>query len=173
MAEATKYDRIVSFLLDNWIIATIVIVATIIAFIPSLRDGFIQIINFFKSILNKTPNDFTIKYQDETITFECKLKSTLFDIVKINAITHTLGVSAEHQWVNNFYPKYKFISQSLSKFQVNESMSLYFDTLILINDKGHKKTIYFDISEFFNDGGTTSSDLYKFAMGKINELYNR
>lgn len=37
--EATKYDTIINFLLDNWIIATIVVAAVVIGSIPSLREG--------------------------------------------------------------------------------------------------------------------------------------
>lgn len=37
--ETTKYDTIINFLLDNWIIATIVVIAVVIGFIPSLREG--------------------------------------------------------------------------------------------------------------------------------------
>lgn len=51
--EATKYDTIINFLLDNWIIATIVIIAVVIGFIPSLRDGIKQIYDFIKGLFKK------------------------------------------------------------------------------------------------------------------------
>ena len=43
METTTKYDTIINFFLDNWIIATIVVAAVVIGFIPSLRDGIKQI----------------------------------------------------------------------------------------------------------------------------------
>lgn len=39
METTTKYDTIINFLLDNWIIAIIVVIAVVIGFIPSLREG--------------------------------------------------------------------------------------------------------------------------------------
>lgn len=39
METTTKYDTIINFFLDNWIIATIVVAAVVIGFIPSLREG--------------------------------------------------------------------------------------------------------------------------------------
>ena len=39
METTTKYDTIIYFFLDNWIIATIVVAAVVIGFIPSLREG--------------------------------------------------------------------------------------------------------------------------------------
>ena len=98
--EATKYDTIINFLLDNWIIATIVIIAVVIGFIPSLRDGIKQIYDFIKGLFKK--REFVINYKDETITFEIMLRSQHFDIVKIHAITHALGVHSEREWINKY-----------------------------------------------------------------------
>ena len=39
MESTTKYDQIANFFLDNWIVAIIVVIAVVIGFIPSLRDG--------------------------------------------------------------------------------------------------------------------------------------
>ena len=171
MEDATKYDKIINFFLNNWIIALVVLIAVLIAFIPSFRDGIIQVSNFFKMLFRKKAKDYVIEHQGETITFEYKTKSVFFDIIKINAITHHLGVSAEYQWIKKYYPNYRLRIQSLSQIEVNESQSLYFDTLELENERGQKKVIYFDISEFFNEGGHTSSDLDEFAKAKIKELY--
>jgi len=173
MPDTTKYDKIVVFLLDNWIVSIIVVIAVVIASIPSLRDGIVQISKFMKTIFSNKTKDYVIKYDCETITFEYKTKSTLFDIVKINAITHGLGVRAEYQWVRKYYPNYTTTSQGLSKIKVNENLSLHFDTLTIINDRGQQKNIYFDISEFFNDAGHTSADMDKFARAKIKELHEK
>ena len=39
METITKYDTIINFFLDTWIIATIVVAAVVIGSIPSLREG--------------------------------------------------------------------------------------------------------------------------------------
>lgn len=173
MTDTTKYDKIVAFLLDNWIVSILVVVAVVIASIPSLRDGIVQISKFFKTIFSYRTKDYIIKHEGETITFEYKTKSALFDIVKINAITHSLGIHAEYQWISRYYPNYTTISQGLSKIKVNKNQTLHFDTLTIINDKGQKKVIYFDISEFFNNAGHTSANLDKFARTKIRELHEK
>lgn len=51
--DATKHDIIIQFLLDNWIIATLVILAGIVMVIPQLRDGIKLIITWFKSLLQQ------------------------------------------------------------------------------------------------------------------------
>lgn len=51
--DATKHDIIIQFLLDNWIIATLVILAGIVMAIPQLRDGIKLIITGFKSFLQQ------------------------------------------------------------------------------------------------------------------------
>lgn len=104
METTTKYDTIINFFLDNWIIATIVVAAVVIGFIPSLRDGIKQIYDLIKEAFKK--EEFVIKYKDETITFEIMLRSQHFDIVKIHAITHVLGVHSEREWINKYYPDY-------------------------------------------------------------------
>lgn len=139
MTDTTKYDKIVTFLLDNWIVSIIVVIAVVIASIPSLRDGIVQISKFVKTIFSNKTKDYVINYEGETITFEYKTKSTLFDIVKINAITHDLGVHAEYQWIRKYYPNYKTTSQGLSKIKINKNQSLHFDTLTIINDRGQKR----------------------------------
>lgn len=49
MESTTKYDTIVNILLDNWIIAIIVVIALVIGFIPSLRDGIKSIVEWYKT----------------------------------------------------------------------------------------------------------------------------
>lgn len=171
MESATKYDKIVNFFLDNWIISIIVFVLIVIAFIPSLRDGLVEIYRIVKKVFNRKEKDLVIEYKGEKITFEYKTKSIHFDIVKINAITHVLGVASEFKWLNKYYPKYKKISQGLSSVEVNENESLYYDLLTIKTKTGQIKRIYFDISSFFGDNGCTSTDIDKFAREKIKEQY--
>lgn len=168
MEKTTKYNDLTNFFLDNWLFSIVILICVIIAFIPSFRDGVLHILKIFR----KKRKDFIIQHKDETITFEYKIKSKLFDIVKINAVTHNIGVNAEYLWLKKYYPDYKQKCQSLSRVQIDENQSLHFDIIWIKNSKGESKQIYFDISGFFNDGGNTSSNLHEFAKNKIKELNN-
>lgn len=170
METTTKYDTIINFFLDNWIIATIVVAAVVIGFIPSLRDGIKQIYDLIKEAFKK--EEFIIKYKDETITFEIMLRSQHFDIVKIHAITHVLGVHSEREWINKYYPDYSWGMQKLRNITLDGNKSIPFDIICISKGNNHKE-IYFDLSDFFNESGCTSSDINKFAEGKIKEIYNR
>ena len=170
METTTKYDTIINFFLDNWIIATIVVAAVVIGFIPSLRDGIKQIYDLIKEAFKK--EEFVIKYKDETITFEIMLRSQHFDIVKIHAITHVLGVHSEREWINKYYPDYSWGMQMLRDITLDGNKSIPFDIIYISKGNKHKE-IYFDISDFFNESGCTSSDINEFAEGKIKEIYNR
>ena len=175
METTTKYDTIINFFLDNWIIATIVVAAIIIGFIPSLRDGIKQIYDLIKEAFKKEAfkkEEFVIKYKDETITFEIMLRSQHFDIVKIQAITHVLGVHSEREWINKYYPDYSWGMQKLRNITLDGNKSIPFDIICISKGNNHKE-IYFDLSDFFNESGCTSSDINKFAEGKIKEIYNR
>lgn len=170
METTTKYDTIINFFLDNWIIATIVVAAVVIGFIPSLRDEIKQIYDLIKEAFKK--EEFVIKYKDETITFEIMLRSQHFDIVKIHAITHVLGVHSEREWINKYYPDYSWGMQKLRNITLDGNKSIPFDIICISKGNNHKE-IYFDLSDFFNESGCTSSDINKFAEGKIKEIYNR
>ena len=170
METTTKYDTIINFFLDNWIIATIVVAAVVIGFIPSLRDGIKQIYDLIKEAFKK--EEFVIKYKDETITFEIMLRSQHFDIVKIHAITHVLGVHSEREWINKYYPDYSWGMQKLRNITLDGNKSIPFDIICISKGNNHKE-IYFDLSDFFNESGCTSSDINKFAEGKNKEIYNR
>lgn len=170
METTTKYDTIINFFLDNWIIATIVVAAVVIGFIPSLRDGIKQIYDLIKEAFKK--EEFIIKYKDETKTFEIMLRSQHFDIVKIHAITHVLGVHSEREWINKYYPDYSWGMQKLRNITLDGNKSIPFDIICISKGNNHKE-IYFDLSDFFNESGCTSSDINKFAEGKIKEIYNR
>lgn len=55
MVDTTKHDTIINYLLDNWIIAILVILAGIVMAIPQLRDGVKLITEWFKSMFRKEP----------------------------------------------------------------------------------------------------------------------
>lgn len=148
METTTKYDTIINFFLDNWIIATIVVAAVVIGFIPSLRDGIKQIYDLIKEAFKK--EEFVIKYKDETITFEIMLRSQHFDIVKIHAITHVLGVHSEREWINKYYPDYSWGMQKLRNITLDGNKSIPFDIICISKGNNHKE-IYFDLSDFLTN----------------------
>ncbi|MES2798676.1 MAG: hypothetical protein V4638_01550 [Bacteroidota bacterium] len=168
MEHTTKYDTIIDFLLNNWIIAALVVLAVIIGFIPSLRDGVVQLWNWID--IRKRNKEFKIVQEGETITFEIKTSSANFDIVKVNSLTHHLGVSAEYKWIEKFYPGFRSYQQSLKHIPVDD-VKYYYDVVEIQNKKGRKKSIYFDITSFFNEHGSTSYKKDEFVVAKIKEIH--
>ncbi len=164
----TKYDYIVKMLLDNWIVAIIVIVAIILITIPQVRDGLKTLISFFKR-----KKEFVTEYADETITFEVMLRSQDFDVVKIHATTHSLGVRAEREWLTKFYSGYKNNMQSLQHFTTKDGRKLTFDILPI--QKGNKKKdIYFDITDFYKGAHVPfTGKKYEYAEQKIIDIYDK
>lgn len=120
--DTTFYDRAVNWFLDQPFIAFIVLICVIIMAIPQLRDG-IKIL-----FQKKKKQDFTIKYAGETISFEEKCISRDFDIIKIKATTHDIGVAAEREWLKKKYPRYVNNMQMLSYVQT-EKGRIIFDIL--------------------------------------------
>lgn len=164
----TKYDIIIDYLLNNWIIAILVIVATILIAMPQVRDGIKMLFSLFKC-----KNEFVIEYADEKITFEVKLRSQDFDVVKIHATTHTLGVRAEGEWLNKFYPGYENHIQLLDHITTDDGKTVTFDILPICN--GNKeKDIYFDITDFYSGAHVEfTGSSHNYAKQKIREIYNK
>lgn len=164
----TKYDYIVNLLLDNWIIAIIVIVAVVLMAIPQVRDG----IKSLSSLFN-WKKEFVSEYADEKITFDVKLRSHDFDVVKIHATTHSLGVRAEREWLDKFYPGYESNLQLLDHIYTKEGKRITFDILSIHKGRINKK-IYFDITDFYDGAHVPfSGKVYEYAEKKIQEIYNK
>lgn len=163
----TKYDYIVNLLLNNWIIAIVVIIAVLIIKLPQLRDGLKMLWSFSRK------KEFVSEYADEKITVEVKLRSQDFDVVKIHATTHTLGVRAEKEWLNKFYPEYENNMQLLDQITTGDGKILTFDILpIYKGDK--KKDIYFDITDFYSGAQVElTGNTHDYAKQKIRDIYNK
>jgi hypothetical protein len=170
MEKTTKYDFMIDFLFDNWIISTLALLAVIIGFIPSLRDGLIQISNWIYKKEKTLVEEFKVELQGEIITFDYLKKSSLFDIVKVNASTHQLGVTAEYLWLEKHYPDHKNRIQYLRDIKKEDGKPIFYDVLQIEID-GKEKSIYFDISDFFNEHGSTLLDLDEFAISKIRDIH--
>ena len=164
----TKYDIIINFLLNHWLIAVIVVIAVIIMALPQIRDGLKML---FRS--SKQNKEFKSEYADETITFDVKLRSQDFDVVKIHATTHDLGVRAEKEWLNKFYPDYENYFQMLKHFATKDGKTLDFDVLTIRSGEKAKE-IYFDITDFYEGAHVSfTNDISKYAEHKIIELYDK
>lgn len=164
----TKYDIIINFLLNHWFIAVIVVIAVIIMALPQIRDGLKML---FRS--SKQNKEFKSEYADETITFDVKLRSQDFDVVKIHATTHDLGVRAEKEWLNKFYPDYENYFQMLKHFATKDGKTLDFDVLTIRSGEKAKE-IYFDITDFYEGAHVSfTNDISKYAEHKIIELYDK
>lgn len=163
------YETIVNYLLSFWYIALIVLIVIVISAIPNLRDGAKILYAFFK----KKKREYTIEYADETITFDVKCKSKNFDIIKINATTHDLGVSAEYKWSSKYYPKYDSCMQMLYRKKLDNGDEVVFDKVDIAMEGKPLKTIWFDVSSFI-DGAHVSfdGDIDSYAECTINRIYS-
>ena len=168
MEQITTYDKIVQWALNNPIISIIVVICTILIAIPQVRDGIVLIIRLFWPKNNQ--KEFVIEYADEIITFEEKLISQNFDIIKINATTHVLGVRAEREWLNKKYPGYENNMQILTHIETKQGTRTF--DILPIRKGNIKKDIYFDITDFF-DGASVPyhKNTGEYAVAKINQIY--
>lgn len=164
------YDEIVDKLLSYWYIAIFVLIVVVVSAIPSLRDGVKILFTLFK----KKTREYKIEYADETITFDVKCKSKNFDIVKINAITHDLGVSAEYKWLNKHCPKYDSCLQMLYRKKLDNGGEVVFDKVDISKNGKHLKTVWFDATSFI-DGAHVSfdGDIDSYVERTINRIYNK
>ena len=159
----TTYDKIVNFLLDYWIFAVIIMA------LPQLRDGLIMVLSFFK----KHEKGFTCVYEGEIILFDVKLRSHDFDVVKIHATTHNLGVRAEREWLKKYYPGYQNNMQILRQVTKDDGEIITFDILPIHRGK-MKKDIYFDITEFFDGAHVPfTGNVHDYAESKIRDIYRK
>lgn len=166
--EQTAYDKIVQWALNNPTISIIVIICTILIAIPQVREGVVFIIRMLWHRNNQ--KEFVIEYADEIITFEEKLISQNFDIIKINATTHMLGVKAEREWLNKKYPGYENNVQMLTHIETKQGRRTF--DILPISKGNIKKDIYFDITDFF-DGASVPyhKNTGEYAVAKINQIY--
>lgn len=67
------------------------------------------------------------------------LRSQHFDIVKIHAITHVLGVHSEREWINKYYPDYSWGMQKLRNITLDGNKSIPFDIICISKGNNHKE----------------------------------
>lgn len=166
MDTPSLYDKVLKSLLDIPVIAYFLLICVVLIAIPQIREGIVFIFSCFKS-KNK---DFVLKYSDETITFEELLLSRDFDIIRINATTHRLGVSSEYEWLSHKYPGHIKHMQRLTQIQTNTGEKVF--DIIQISIGAKNKDIYFDISSFYNGAYVPFTEKPNdYAIMKVKELY--
>ena len=180
----TTYDKLINLLLDNWVIAVLVLISVILIAIPQIRDGIKMLFSIARTSalglpikmlfsLFKRKKEFVSEYADEKITFDVKLRSQDFDVVKIYATTHTLGVRAEREWLNNYYPGYENNMQLLDHITTDDGKTLTFD-ILPIHKGDKKKDIYFDITDFYSGAHVElTGSTHNYAKQKIRDIYNQ
>ncbi len=125
------------------------------------------------------PPEFSIKVGEETIKFSELVRSLEYDIIKVNAHTHMLGVMAEHRWIHHMYPGCEMKTQALSTLDriqgvegVKIDRPVHFDVLTIELVDGRTKKVYFDISSFFGGGGSLMDPESAVAQ-KMIDLYGK
>jgi hypothetical protein len=114
---------------------------------------------------------------EEFVTLTQLLRSMSFDVVKIDAHTHVIGVAAEYEWVRRNYPNSKIMQQALTSLALlnrgkkSGRGDVHFDLLTVKLADGRTKDVYFDISSFFKGASSSFIDKNSFAAQKITELY--
>lgn len=120
---------------------------------------------------------FEFKMDEEVVRYEEKMVSLAFDVVKIHAHSHFVGIAAEYAWLEHKYPDSERIMQSLTTLDLLKKTGDYktgqvhFDIIKFKLPDGREKEIYFDISSFYD--GQTSSLVAPddFISKKLSELY--
>jgi hypothetical protein len=113
-----------------------------------------------------------LTFGGESVTITVLLQTLAFDIVKVAAHTHTVGVGAEYSWLNRTYPGSDPLLQSLVEVDIKGKGKIHFDRIKIRLPNGLEKEVYFDISSFFGDGAAAQLDPRDHAMKKITELYS-
>lgn len=123
--------------------------------------------------------EFTFSFREETVKFSVLARSLNYDIVKVLAHTHMLGVMAEHAWIDEMYPGCVKKSQTLTTLDGIQGRQgnivpnpVHFDVLEISLPNGPTKKIYFDISSFF-DGEGLLMDPKTAVAQKLMQLYGR
>lgn len=174
MPATTRYEEIVEWLLNQWPFVVLAFLVVGLGFVPQIRDGITTICGLLPKKKHIASNE-DVEIQGERITFEEKMTSRDCDVVKIFCHTHILGVAAERIWIGRKYPESEFKKQRLTTLDLlttgrDGPNKVFFDVIELELNDGRKKTICFDISEFFKDNGSSLSPEI-FMSGKLRKLY--
>jgi ABC-type multidrug transport system fused ATPase/permease subunit len=143
------------------------------------RDSFKAKEEALKREKERLYREIVLNVGEERITFQELHRSSEYDIIKVNANQHFLGVASEHFWIRERYPDAEMEMQSLttldrlkySESKESEAKKIHFDIFDIIFPNGRKKKIYFDISSFFNGLTFAKIDPNSKVAHKLNDLY--
>jgi len=167
----TKYDLIVGFFLNNWVLSVVVLICVVLMAIPQVRDGFKMVCEFLRYAFKRwIKKDIYIYQKDgEKVVMTRILRSKKLDVVRIDTTSHDLGIRSEYAWLKAFYPKFEHPMQCLSMIETEQGEKV-FDSFPISN-RDSSKEIYFDISSFFEKPLTFLMNEDEFISHKIKMLY--
>lgn len=147
--------------------------------IPEIQSKLDSLISSFDKFSKKIKTPFTHEENGITVTYEELLRSEKFDIIKINAHDHFLGVSSEYAWLSHHYPGFELRRQLLTTLELMRGKSdsyhpdqIHFDKMSITLSNGKKKIVLFDISSFALSGLASSSmNPNEFLAKKLSEIY--
>jgi hypothetical protein len=177
-----KFDYIERLLKSHWLTASILLLAILLMSIPPLREGIKIVLSWIKHLFIRkdlTESPIIMKLKEESVTFDELVRSYHYDVVKVNAYTHSIGVMAEHEWITSRYPENRFISQALTtldritNIKYGKSAKIYFDIFRIELPGNRKKTIYFDISSFFDGSLPINNAISAQTAKKILQIYSK
>lgn len=173
-----RFDFQFSQVNSNW---TVVIVLIFLVIVASIT--FYALHKWHPNSQNSTnphlesEKPFVFKVKEEVVSYEEKMTSLPFDVVKIFAHTHPVGVAAEYAWLEHKYPGSKVILQSLTTLELIKNSGRYksgqvhFDVINFKLPDGREKNIYFDISNFYDGIASSLLSSNDFVSKKLSELY--
>ena len=169
----TTYDNITRWFMDNLFFAILILICVVLAAIPQIMDGAMFIWNTIrkKEYTPKESDVFEIQYKEEKVVLQRLITSRQFDVVKVEAISHNLGIRAEYAWMDKFYPDYKRPTQALKNIQTQQGIRS-FDVFMLKNGRISKK-VFFDVTSFIDGPIGEFGDSNAYETKKILELYSK
>ncbi|WP_415907388.1 hypothetical protein [Oleiharenicola sp. Vm1] len=182
METPTLFERISDWLLNQWPFVILALVVTALGFVPTIRDGAITLWQLIPRKKKALPTD-PLTVLGEEVRFEVLLHSRDFDVVKVLTQSHPAGVAAEHAWLEKQYPEWKFRTQGLTSLEYLSGKtgkrpsffksSVFFDRVVIHHEDGRSKEVFFDISEFFTQVGTSLTNPREFIAHKVGKLYRK
>ncbi|MEK6805578.1 MAG: hypothetical protein AABY95_02885 [Pseudomonadota bacterium] len=177
-----KYDQVVGWITGNWVGALALLILAALAALPQVRDGTLLLWSWARRALARDnagldESPIVIDTGDERVTFTELLRSADYDVVKVHAHNHILGVGAEYKWIKRRYPKSERREQRLTTLDILSGKGKYkanqvhFDVVTIALPDGREKKIYFDISSFFGGGISTVLNPEGVLARKLAELY--
>lgn len=180
--DATLFDQVSTWLLNQWPIVVVAFVVVGLGFIPTIRDGVTTLWKLIPRKKRPMPTD-PMMIIGEEVKFEVLMASRDHDVIRVLCHSHRVGVTAEHDWIERQYPKWTFVEQGLTSLEYLTSeteekksffdSSAFFDLIVIRDQGGRTKKIFFDISEFFTGRGTSTTDPARFMGEKLRRIYER